>query len=55
MLAIEDNGLGAYAIRLAGFPAVGMADENILESGTRSLCDCYCEFFIGIPAINRGK
>jgi beta-phosphoglucomutase-like phosphatase (HAD superfamily) len=43
VLGIEDSGAGVCAIRLAGFPAVGMAGGNIIESGTRALCDHFCE------------
>ena len=39
------SGAGVCAIRLAGFPTVGMAGGNIIESGTRALCDYYCETF----------
>ena len=45
VLGIEDSGAGVCAIRLAGFPTVGMAGGNIIESGTRALCDFYCETF----------
>ncbi len=43
VLGIEDSGAGVCAIRLAGFPTVGLAGGNIIESGTRALCDFYCE------------
>ncbi len=42
VLGIEDSGAGVCAIRLAGFPTVGLAGGNIIESGTRALCDFYC-------------
>ncbi len=45
VVGIEDSGAGVCAIRLAGFPAIGMAGGNIIESGTRALCDWYCETF----------
>jgi beta-phosphoglucomutase len=45
VLGIEDSGAGVCAIRLAGFPTMGMAGGNIIESGTRALCDYYCETF----------
>jgi beta-phosphoglucomutase len=45
VLGIEDSGAGVCAIRLAGFPTVGMAGGNIIESGTRALCNYYCEMF----------
>ncbi len=45
VLGIEDSGAGVCAIRLAGFPTIGMAGGNIIESGTRALCQYYCETF----------
>lgn len=45
VLGIEDSGAGVCAIRLAGFPTVGMAGGNIAESGTRTLCQYTCETF----------
>lgn len=43
VLGIEDSGAGVCAIRLAGFPTVGLAGGNIIESGTRALCQYWCE------------
>lgn len=43
VIGIEDSGAGVCAIRLAGFPTVGMAGGNIVESGTRALCNFYVE------------
>ncbi len=45
VIGIEDSGAGVCAIRLAGFSAVGFADGNIVESGTRELCSDYCNTF----------
>lgn len=42
VVGIEDSGAGVCAIRLAGFPTVGLAGGNILASGTRDLCDYFC-------------
>jgi beta-phosphoglucomutase len=42
VVGIEDSGAGVCAIRLAGFSVIGLAGGNIVESGTRSLCDFYC-------------
>jgi beta-phosphoglucomutase-like phosphatase (HAD superfamily) len=42
VVGIEDSGAGVCAIRIAGFPAVGLAGGNILPSGTRAFCDYYC-------------
>jgi hypothetical protein len=32
-------------VRLAGFATIGMAGGNIMTSGTRPLCQHYCETF----------
>jgi len=45
VLGIEDSGAGVCAIRLAGFPTVGIAGGNIIASGTRGVCDFYVETF----------
>ncbi len=54
MLGIEDSGAGVCAIRLAGFPTVGMTGGNIIESGTRALCQYYCETFEQVLEVVRG-
>jgi beta-phosphoglucomutase len=38
VVGIEDSGAGVCAIRIAGFPTVGLAGGNIRESGTASMC-----------------
>ena len=43
VVAVEDSGAGICAIRLAGFPAIGLSGGNIVESGTRALCQAYCD------------
>lgn len=45
VIGIEDSGAGVCAIKLAGFTAVGFGGGNIGESGTRGLCDHYCDTF----------
>lgn len=45
VVGIEDSGAGVCAIRLAGFSAIGMAGGNIADSGTRPLCQYYCDSF----------
>ncbi|HEO71288.1 MAG TPA: HAD family phosphatase, partial [Candidatus Hydrogenedentes bacterium] len=45
VVGIEDSGAGVCSIRLAGFPTIGFAGGNIDPSGTRELCDAYCESF----------
>lgn len=51
VFGIEDSGAGVCSIRLAGFPVIGFAGGNIVESGTRALCEYYCETFEEISAI----
>ena len=50
VVGIEDSGAGICSIRLAGFAAIGIADGNIIESGTRELCTAYCDDFAQILA-----
>jgi beta-phosphoglucomutase-like phosphatase (HAD superfamily) len=45
VVGIEDSGAGVCSVRLAGFPTVGFGGGNIIESGTRELCQHYCESF----------
>jgi beta-phosphoglucomutase-like phosphatase (HAD superfamily) len=45
VIGLEDSGAGIYSIRLAGFPAIGIAGGNIIESGIRNLCNYYCQNF----------
>lgn len=45
VVGIEDSGAGVCSIRLAGFSTIGFGGGNIHESGTRALCDAYCEDF----------
>ncbi len=55
VVGIEDSGAGVYAIRLAGFTTIGMAGGNIAGSGTRPLCQHYCDSFDEVLAIIRGE
>jgi len=55
VIGIEDSGAGVCAVRLAGFATVGMAGGNIPESGTRPLCQHYCESFDEVLAIIRNQ
>lgn len=45
VIGIEDSGAGVCSIRLAGFPAIGISGGNIVESGTKGLCNYYCNSF----------
>ena len=55
VVGIEDSGAGVCAIRLAGFPTIGMAGGNIVASGTRPLCQFYSETFADVLTIIRGR
>ena len=55
VIGLEDSGAGVCAVRLAGFAAIGMAGGNIAESGTRPLCQHYCESFDEVLGIIRGS
>ncbi len=54
VVGIEDSGAGICSIRLAGYTAIGIAGGNIIESGTRSLCDHYCKDFNEILKVVKG-
>ncbi|MBN2710828.1 MAG: HAD family phosphatase [Planctomycetes bacterium] len=45
VIGIEDSGAGVASIVLAGFSAFGVADGNIIKSGTKALCSHYAEKF----------
>ena len=45
VVGIEDSSAGIASIRLAGFAAIGIKDGNIIEGGTRGLCNHFCESF----------
>ncbi len=51
VVGIEDSGAGVCSIRLAGYSTIGISGGNIIESGTKELCDHYCENFEEILAI----
>jgi len=53
VVGIEDSGAGVCSIRLAGFSTIGFGGGNIDESGTRGLCDHYCETFEEILKVIR--
>jgi beta-phosphoglucomutase-like phosphatase (HAD superfamily) len=53
VVGIEDSGAGICSIRLAGITAIGISGGNIIESGTRFLCDHYCQNFEEILNIIR--
>ncbi len=45
VVGIEDSGAGVVSIKLSGFPTIGIGGGNIEQSGTKPLCDYYCETF----------
>jgi beta-phosphoglucomutase-like phosphatase (HAD superfamily) len=45
VVGIEDSSAGVCSIRLAGFTTIGMAGGNIIESGTKDLCQYFCNNF----------
>jgi len=45
IIGIEDSGAGVCAVRLAGYTTIGVAGGNIMQSGTRFLCDSFCRNF----------
>jgi len=45
VVGIEDSGAGVCSIRLAGFPTIGIGGGNIESSGTKALCNEYCDTF----------
>ena len=51
VVGIEDSGAGVCSIRLAGFAVIGFGGGNIIESGTRGLCDHYCENFEDVLSV----
>jgi beta-phosphoglucomutase len=55
VLGIEDSGAGVCAIRLAGFPTIGMEGGNIRESGTAPLCQHIFHDFAGVLAVIRAR
>lgn len=53
VVGIEDSGAGVCSVRLAGYAAIGLSGGNILESGTKGLCNYYCKSFEEILAVIR--
>lgn len=51
IIGIEDSGAGVCSIRLAGFTTIGIEDGNIIQSGTKELCQHYCRSFEEILSI----
>ena len=45
VVGIEDSGAGIVSVLLAGFTPIGISGGNIIESGTKPLCQQYAEGF----------
>jgi beta-phosphoglucomutase-like phosphatase (HAD superfamily) len=54
VIGIEDSGAGVCAVRLAGYYTVGIASGNIIQSGTRGMCNMYCNNFEEILRLIQG-
>jgi beta-phosphoglucomutase-like phosphatase (HAD superfamily) len=54
VLGIEDSGAGVCSVRLAGYTTVGIAGGNIIESGTRAVCNYFEPDFASIMKIIKG-
>ena len=54
VIGIEDSGAGVCSVRLAGYTTVGIAGGNIVESGTKPLCNHYCDSFAEILKVIKG-
>ena len=51
VIGIEDSGAGVCSIKLAGYTTIGISGGNIINSGTRELCDYYCNSFTEIMKV----
>lgn len=45
VIGIEDSGAGVCSVRLAGIRTIGINGGNIIESGTKGMCNDYCNDF----------
>jgi len=54
VLGIEDSGAGVCAVRLAGYTTIGITGGNIVESGTKAVCDYFEDSFEDIMKIIKG-
>ena len=43
IIGIEDSAAGVCSIRIAGFPTIGIAGGNILQSGAGAFCHYTCD------------
>ena len=54
VIGIEDSGAGVCSVRLAGYTTVGISGGNIIESGTKAVCNYFEENFAGIMRVIKG-
>ena len=54
LVGIEDSGAGACSVRLAGYTTIGIAGGNIESSGTKAVCNHFCDNFQEIMKIIKG-
>lgn len=54
VVGIEDSGAGVCSVRLAGYTTIGIAGGNIVESGTKAVCNYYENNFENILKIIKG-
>lgn len=54
VIGIEDSGAGVCSVRLAGYTTIGITGGNIVESGTKPLCNFYEDSFANILKIIKG-
>ena len=54
VLGIEDSGAGVCSVRLAGYTTVGIGGGNIVESGTRGMCQHFEETFENVMKVIKG-
>ena len=54
VIGIEDSGAGVCSVRLAGYTTIGITGGNIEESGTKAVCDHFCNDFAEILKVIKG-
>jgi beta-phosphoglucomutase len=54
VVGIEDSGAGVCSVRLAGYTTIGIAGGNIVDSGTKAVCNYYENSFEDILKIIKG-
>ncbi|MCR5522100.1 MAG: HAD family phosphatase [Clostridia bacterium] len=54
VVGIEDSGAGVCSVRLAGYTTIGIAGGNIISSGTKAVCNHFCDSFEDIMKIIKG-